>query len=318
MLEHVTIRLPDIQSRLLDILTPQTILVGHSLDSDFKALKMTHPCIVDTSILYPHPRGPPMKSSLKWLAQRYLNREIQKGHGATGHDSIEDAKACLDLVKTKCEKGPAWGTHEASVEPIFKRLRRTPRAGNMRTSSLPNGSSASDHGKSGAIVDHGHPDKGFGQMAHYCIPCTTDDDVIKGIERCTRGDEDSVMIPCGGVDFTWARLRDLDVLCGWRGDNRQSSDLQEPDLRKGVAQTVLRIAQIYKNLPPHTLLVVYSGTGNPREMSRLQERHRVHKREFQAGIKWDDLTEKWTDTEQLALMNASRQARQGIGFLALS
>ena len=66
-----------------------------------------------------------MKSSLKWLAQKYLSREIRNRQGQVGHDSVEDALACLDLVKQKCEKGKAWGTSEASGESIFKRLRRS-------------------------------------------------------------------------------------------------------------------------------------------------------------------------------------------------
>lgn len=116
MLEGVTTTLQDMQQKLISILTPDTILIGHSLNSDMNALKLTHPNIIDTALLFPHPRGPPLKSSLKWLSQKYLSREIQKGHGSTGHDSIEDARACLDLVKQKCEKGKAWGTSEASGE----------------------------------------------------------------------------------------------------------------------------------------------------------------------------------------------------------
>lgn len=79
MLEKVTTTLQDIQQQLLGLLTPQTILIGHSLNSDLNALQLTHPFLVDTALLFPHPRGPPLKSSLKWLAQRYLSREIQKG-----------------------------------------------------------------------------------------------------------------------------------------------------------------------------------------------------------------------------------------------
>jgi len=94
MLAPVTTTLSDIQKKLLSILHPRTILIGHSLNSDLTALKITHPFIIDTALLYPHPRGPPLKSSLKWLAKKYLNREIQKGHGTTGpgagHDSSED------------------------------------------------------------------------------------------------------------------------------------------------------------------------------------------------------------------------------------
>ncbi|KAL8991946.1 MAG: hypothetical protein Q9169_007511, partial [Polycauliona sp. 2 TL-2023] len=132
----ITTSLPDIQKRLLDILTPATILVGHSLNSDLEALKLTHPFIIDTSILYPHPRGPPLKSSLKWLAQKYLSREIQKGHGSLGHDSIEDSRACLDLVKKKCEKGPEYGSVTSNSETIFKRLSRTPKKGPRESASL--------------------------------------------------------------------------------------------------------------------------------------------------------------------------------------
>ncbi|KAJ5555881.1 hypothetical protein N7535_008311 [Penicillium sp. DV-2018c] len=58
MLEPVTTTLADIQQRLLTLLTPRAILVGHSLNSDLTALQLVHPFIVDTSIIYPHPRGP--------------------------------------------------------------------------------------------------------------------------------------------------------------------------------------------------------------------------------------------------------------------
>src|SRR5437762_11607315 len=127
MISNVTTTLEDIQQRLLEILHPKVILLGHSLNSDLKALKMTHPFIVDTSIIYPHPRGPPLKSSLKFLSQKYLGKEIQKGE--TGHDSIEDARTVLDLVKQKCEKGEGWGTSDASNESIFRRLSRATKLG---------------------------------------------------------------------------------------------------------------------------------------------------------------------------------------------
>ncbi|KAJ2966908.1 hypothetical protein NUW58_g10558 [Xylaria curta] len=103
MLAPITTTLSDIQTKLLNILTPRSILIGHSLESDLKALQLTHPFIVDTSILFPHHRGPPLKNSLKFLAQRFLKREIQ--NRSNGHDSIEDAKACLDLVKAKTYSG---------------------------------------------------------------------------------------------------------------------------------------------------------------------------------------------------------------------
>ncbi|KAL8824632.1 MAG: hypothetical protein Q9191_004919 [Dirinaria sp. TL-2023a] len=195
-LASTTTTLNDIQQRLLTLIKPQTILVGQSLNSDLDALKLTHPFIIDTAILYPHPRGPPLKSSLKWLSKRYLNREIQKGHGSTGHNSIEDARVCIDLVRLKCEKGPDWGSQDAERESIFKRLSRVPKPGRV--------SKAHDahDGKTGAIIDHGKPEKNFGHMATYSIGCSTDDDVVAGIRRAVLGDESGSYIPGGGVDFT--------------------------------------------------------------------------------------------------------------------
>ena len=319
MLNEITTRLSDIQARLLKILTPQAIIIGHSLDSDLMALKMTHPFIIDTSILYPHPRGPPMKSSLKWLAQKYLAREIQKGHGATGHDSVEDARACLDLVKLKCERGPKWGTQEATNESIFKRLKRSSTHLKM---SLPHGAANGTRpGKTGAIIDHGAPEKNFGQMADHCIGCSTDEEILAGVKRAVQGDDDGVLIPGGGVHFTWARLRELDVVRGWRGDNRhdQSADT-EPSaatLGEAVARTTSHIKAIHSCLPPCTLFIVYSGTGDPREMARLQERHRTFKREFQTK-KWSEIEDKWTDTQEQQLKEACRRAREGIALLCIT
>ena len=322
-LENVTTNIKDIQARLLQVITPKHILIGHSLNSDLMALKLTHPFIIDTSILYPHPRGPPMKSSLKWLAQKYLGREIQKGHGTKGHDSIEDARACLDLVKMKCERGPQWGTSEATVESIFKRLKRTPKAG------LPN--NANQEGKTGAIVDHGAPERNFGSMASYCIGCADDAGVVAGVRRAVLGDEDGSYIPGGGVDFTWARFQELAAFRGWLNENRRhtaqsstqastttTTTTHSPSsLTESVTKTTTNIKAIRDFLPPCTLLIVYSGTGDPREMARLHEMQRTFKREY-AVKKWDELSVKWTDEEEQALKSACRRARDGVGFMTIT
>ena len=321
-LEHVTTTLKDIQDRLLKEITPKHILIGHSLNSDLTALKLTHPFVIDTSILYPHPRGPPMKSSLKWLAQKYLGREIQKGHGTKGHDSVEDARACLDLVKMKCERGPQWGTSEATVESIFKRLKRTPKTGTSID--------AGQEGKTGAIVDQGAPERNFGSMASYCIGCADDAGVIAGVKRAVLGDDDGSYIPGGGVDFTWARFQELAAFRGWWNDNRRHvsnhtpqdcnptpTDVPSTALAESVTKTVNNIKAVRDSLPPCTLLVVYSGTGDPREMAHLQEMQRTFKREY-AVKKWDELSVKWTDTEDQALKMACRKAREGLGFVTIT
>ncbi|KAL8827942.1 MAG: hypothetical protein Q9170_006807 [Blastenia crenularia] len=322
-LKPVTTTLADIQKRLLDLLTPHTILVGHSLESDLRALKLTHPFIVDTSILYQHPRGPPLKSSLKWLARKYLSREIQKGHGTLGHDSVEDSRACLDLVKMKCEKGPEWGNTASSGETIFKRLSRTPRVG---SGSIADGG----QGKIGAIIDHGAAEKNFGQMASFSLGCNTDEEVVEGVKRAVFGDSDGAVIPGGGVDFTWARLRELEVLRGWSNNHRNDviqmddsstkNGIAEPspsELVVKVATTISHIRDVHASLPPCTLLVVYTGTGDPRELARLQEVQRTFKREYKVK-KWDELSVRWTDTEEQAMKRACQKARQGLGFVTIT
>ncbi|MCJ1279156.1 hypothetical protein MMC21_006980 [Puttea exsequens] len=315
-LSGVRTKLRDIQDRLIKTITPKHILVGHSLNADLSALKLTHPFIVDTSIIYPHPRGPPMKSALKWLAQKYLSREIQKGHGTMGHDSIEDALACLDLLKQKCERGAQWGTSEATNESIFKRLKRSPRPGPLIDAG---------DGKTGAIVDHGSPERSFGTMASYSVGCTDDAGVVEGIKRTVLGDRDGSYIPGGGVDFTWARFQDLASMRGWLIDHRPgSSASQTPDpspqaLGAAVSQTVSHINTIRSFLPPCTLFIVYSGTGDPREMGRLQEIQRTYRREYHTlAKKWDELSVKWTDAEEQALKMACRKARVGMGLLMVT
>jgi RNA exonuclease 1 len=229
MLAPVTTTLRDIQAKVVELLHPRAILVGHSLESDTKALKLAHPFIVDTSILYPHPRGPPLKSSLKYLAQKYLSREIQSG-GAHGHNSIEDALTCLDLVKQKCDKGKLWGTSDAQGENLFRRLARAGVA--YKAQGGQNAVGGVEVGKTSAAVDWGDPSKGAGAGATYQLGCKNDEDVTRNVIRAVNGDPDGLEIKGGGVDFVWARMRELEALQGWWNKNRvdvPNSDNGPPD-----------------------------------------------------------------------------------------
>lgn len=67
--------------------------------------KFAHPRVIDTSLLFHHTRGPPARPGLKWLALKWLNRDIQLLKDKQGHDSVEDARACIDLLKLKLAKG---------------------------------------------------------------------------------------------------------------------------------------------------------------------------------------------------------------------
>ena len=64
-------------NKLRRYISSSTIIVGHSLDSDFKCLKLVHHRVIDTAALYPHPKGAPFKLGLKNLAFDYLGLEVQ-------------------------------------------------------------------------------------------------------------------------------------------------------------------------------------------------------------------------------------------------
>ncbi|KAG9829512.1 hypothetical protein KCU98_g8740, partial [Aureobasidium melanogenum] len=95
---------------LCSFLTPNTPLIGHGIENDLNSTRLCHPTIIDTIILFPHPRGLPFRFGLKMLTKRHLGRDIQMG-GASGHDSLEDARATGDLVRF-------------AVGQRFKRLQR--------------------------------------------------------------------------------------------------------------------------------------------------------------------------------------------------
>lgn len=87
------------------LISPDTPLIGHALENDLNSMRIIHPTIVDTALLYPHTRGLPMRMSLKMLMKQHLNTAIQMelGPKAMGHDSAEDARAAGELVRLRVE-----------------------------------------------------------------------------------------------------------------------------------------------------------------------------------------------------------------------
>ncbi|KAM7542604.1 hypothetical protein Aperf_G00000000510 [Anoplocephala perfoliata] len=88
--------LNEVQQHLLTLFDAETILIGHSLECDLTALKIIHDNVIDTAVLFISEEFP-NKRSLALLASTYLGREIQTS--LQGHNSVEDAKTCLSLVK---------------------------------------------------------------------------------------------------------------------------------------------------------------------------------------------------------------------------
>ncbi|XP_053088810.1 RNA exonuclease 1 homolog isoform X2 [Pangasianodon hypophthalmus] len=101
--------LRDVQAVLLSFINERTILVGHGLENDLCALKLIHSTVVDTSVVFPHRLGPPRKRELRSLTAEYLRKIIQES--VEGHDTQEDAMACMELMLWKVKedaKGKRW------------------------------------------------------------------------------------------------------------------------------------------------------------------------------------------------------------------
>jgi len=179
MLEGVTTRLQDVQEDLLNLVQPDTILVGHSLDFDLRALKVHHDNIIDTSTLYVDQRGARYKSSLKNLVKTYLSRDIQSSQ--CGHCSIEDAKSCMELVLLKIKKGGSFGNPDHENESIFEAVNR--------------------EGKQGAIIDSANIVRQhcFGNV--HGVPCETDEEVVRNACRFYKSS-----------NFTFAHLKSYENL----------------------------------------------------------------------------------------------------------
>ncbi|VDB90083.1 unnamed protein product [Peniophora sp. CBMAI 1063] len=91
--------LASVRRLLAHYVDAHTILIGHGLENDLRALRMIHPLVVDTAALFAHQRGWPFRRALRDLAREHLGRSIQTGGATVGHSSVEDSVAALDLVK---------------------------------------------------------------------------------------------------------------------------------------------------------------------------------------------------------------------------
>ncbi|CAD7081931.1 unnamed protein product [Hermetia illucens] len=107
MMINVTKTLEEVQEDIRRLLPPDAILVGQSLNADLHAMRMMHPYIIDTSIIFNITGERKRKAKLSTLAQQFLGEVIQQS--MDGHDPFEDSLASLKLTKLKLSKGLDFG-----------------------------------------------------------------------------------------------------------------------------------------------------------------------------------------------------------------
>ncbi|KAF2851771.1 RNA exonuclease-like protein Rex3 [Plenodomus tracheiphilus IPT5] len=87
----------------LSHVSPTTPVLGHALENDLNTIRLIHPTIIDTVLLYPTRQGLPYRHGLRALAKLHLQEDIQQG-GAAGHDSYEDARTTGELIRCKIKE----------------------------------------------------------------------------------------------------------------------------------------------------------------------------------------------------------------------
>ncbi|ANB13282.1 Rnh70p [Sugiyamaella lignohabitans] len=282
LLADVTTRLSDVQDKLLSLISSTDIILGHSLESDLIALKMSHPKIIDTAIIFQHPKGTLWKPALRWLTSKYLDREIQT-QGDQGHDSVEDAQACIDLLNVKLKNGRDFGLNKVRSVNLIKKL---------ATGAPPKTTAIADYG-----VPHWHE-----EYAKTVVSCFSDDEIIANVAKFSHSH-----------DFVWGRLRDLEKAKGWISDQERSTD---EEIQAKYVELNDRLLKLYQQLPHNTALIIMGGSGDPREMVRLRKLKDQYQHEYKTK-KWDQIECEWTSSQVMELSKATERARSGISFLTI-
>ncbi|KAJ7959228.1 small RNA degrading nuclease 5 [Quillaja saponaria] len=265
MLHGVTTSLRDIQEEFLKLVYKETILVGHSLENDLLALKISHDLVIDTAVLYKHPRGQSYKSALRVLAKRFLSREIQQS--GNGHDSTEDARATVELALLKIRHGPDFGS-----PPSF-----------MRKKLL---TTLSESGKTSSLIDDVSIVKRYSSESSHSIPVTSDDEALSKTQKEVKNEK---------VHFVWTQFSELDSYFKKQADDSEKLNgrLAEmmslltcrknsgkgkgikfsvtAEVKKILARMDSRIRDLYASLPSNTMLIICTGHGDTAVVHRLRK-----------------------------------------------
>ncbi|XP_052189266.1 small RNA degrading nuclease 5 isoform X2 [Diospyros lotus] len=255
MLSGVTMALKDIQEDFLHLVNRETILVGHSLENDLLALKISHHLVIDTAVLYKHPRGGSYKTALRVLTRKFLSREIQES--GNGHDSIEDARAAMELAMLKIKNGPDYGS-----PPSFTRKKLL--------------TVLSEGGKISTLIDNISIVKRYASGSSNAIPVSSDDEALFKARKEVTNNK---------VQFVWAQFSELNSYFKKQAEDKEKLDGRLAEMmslitcknsasRQGIKSSVsselkdiltrldARIRHLHSCLPTNTMLIICTGHGD--------------------------------------------------------
>ncbi|KAI9264627.1 hypothetical protein EDC94DRAFT_67525 [Helicostylum pulchrum] len=277
----ITTTLHDIQKKLQHHVTLDTILVGHGLVNDLKCLKMRHPYIIDTAVIYHHKNGPPYKPSLRDLTTRYLKRTIQvrdedkKAGDVQGHDPCEDAIASLELLERKLVYGLKYGLSGLSqTETVLDYLQR--------------------NGQDGAVIEHGA-------------------DLSMLMKRALSENEDyySEKSDAQVVEKLVQHHRTKHIVIA-RLDLPQATEAE----RRSAFMRLFK--RVYEGLDPDTAFCITTGYRTNKQREELRQKRIDYKKKLKlVGLSDIPMEERWSIEDEHALEQIADATRRGFIFASI-
>ncbi|KAL2610813.1 hypothetical protein R1flu_022505 [Riccia fluitans] len=308
MMKDVTTTLEDIQEQFVKIVPAETILIGHSLECDLAALRIIHMRVIDTALMYQHPKhNGNFKPALRMLAHRFLKRRIQDR--ADGHDSIEDARAAMDLTLLKIRDGPNSGYPTNAADQNRENLLDV----------------LSKHGRRCALLDRRSLLHQYAVGNTHAIVCSSDHDVLtKAAKEVNKPD----------VDFVWAQFAEVNTYLDRRAQNPEQNaalvaevaalkTCSEDDLDSLVdlpisrefeailSKTDERVKALHNALPNNAMLIVLTGHGDTLCVRRLQAEIRSKK------LKPEGASQSWMESSDAVYEELSSRAETALGFVTI-
>ncbi|PWZ31273.1 hypothetical protein Zm00014a_031789 [Zea mays] len=264
MLADVSTSLHEIQEEFVGLVYTETILVGHSLENDLMALQISHGLIIDTAVLYKYNRGSRCKIALRVLTKRFLGREIQ--NTGSGHDSVEDARAALELAILKIRHGPDFGS-----QPSLSRRKLT--------------SILHESGKKCSLIDDMSILDRYSDTSCNSIAVFSDDDALSRSMKEVKNDKVAFIWTqfSGLISYFRRRAEDPEKLkscvaeaialktCDTKTASKKAKSQICPELKEILCELDKKIKQLYGALPDNSMLIVCTGHGDTPLVRRLRK-----------------------------------------------
>ncbi|KAJ8981071.1 hypothetical protein NQ317_007208 [Molorchus minor] len=238
------IKLKDVQQDLRKLLPEDAILVGQSLANDLHALKMMHPYIIDTSVIYNITGDRCRKTKLQTLAREFLSEKIQTGQH--GHCSTEDSLACMKLVQLRLKKHIYFG--DAVMGGVQSEVRAYPDMGTSyyATSMLKQCTRADKTAKVTGVGD-------IGQRYQFYIDKGEDVEVKNIICSSEKSNKEVIKKHCESLKQYSLNIAHIKV---------PDNNLEESNSSKIFKNVDKWIRQIYEETSNSSLLAVLFGGQN--------------------------------------------------------